>query len=84
MIRFFLYFNLLFIITFLLLLIKGKSPWLKVLSNRLMVTCIVIEIVLYAVWTGLEMVLDLAIVFAILGFVDVQFLSVYLRKKGDL
>ena len=84
MIRFFLYFNLLFIITFLLLLIKGKSPWLKVLSNRLMATCIVIEIVLYAVWTGLEMVLDLAIVFAILGFVDVQFLSVYLRKKGDL
>lgn len=84
MIKFFMIGNLIAILIFLLLLAKGKSPWLKVLSNRLLVTCLVIQIVLYAVFTQSSILLDVAIVFAILGFVDVQFLSVYLRKKGDL
>lgn len=76
--------NLLAIAIFITLVILGKNPWLKVLSNRLMITCLVIQIVLYSVFKEMEMLLDVAIVIAILGFVDVQFLSVFLRKKGDL
>lgn len=84
MIKVFMLLNLIFILVFLVLVIIGKTPWIKVLSNRLLITLMVIEIVLYSILRNLEMVLDIAIVFAILGFVDVQFMSVFLRKKGDL
>lgn len=75
--------NLVFIIALTVLVFASKSPFSKVLSNRLLVTCLVIEIVFYAVYKESSMALDLAIVFAVLGFVDVQFLSVFLRRKGD-
>jgi len=84
MIKVFMVINLFIILIFLMLLIKGKSPWIKALSNRLLITCLIIEIVLYAVHANQPVILDIAIVFAILGFVDIQFLSVYLRKRGDL
>lgn len=84
MIEIFLYINTVFIAAMGVLVFVGKSPWIKVLSVRILITCIIIEIVLFAVEKNLSNVLDVAIVFAILGFVDVKFLSVFLRKKGDL
>lgn len=79
-----LYINLAFIITMLMLIFFGKSPWVKALSHRLLITLIIIEIVLYSIVKEINILLDIAIVFAVIGFVDVQFLSVFLRKKGDL
>lgn len=84
MIEFFLYLNATLIISMLILVIFSKTPWAKVLSVRLLFTCIIIEIVLFGLFKELNTALDIAITFAILGFVDIQFLSVFLRKKGDL
>lgn len=84
MIEIFLYLNIVFIAAMLFLVVLSKSPWAKVLSNRLLVTCLVVEIVLFAVYTDSSFALDVALAFAVLGFVDIQFLTVFLRKKGEL
>lgn len=75
--------NLVFIIVLTVMVFISKTPFAKVLSNRLLITCLVTEIVFYAVHINSSMVLDIAIAIAVLGFVDVQFLSVFLRRKGD-
>ncbi len=84
MIEVFLYVNMVFIASMVVLVIFSKSPWAKVLSNRLLVTCLVVEIVLFAIYTNSSFALDVALAFAVLGFVDIQFLTVFLRKKGEL
>lgn len=66
------------------LVFVGKTPWIKALSVRIFITCIIISIVLFAVDSNMSYALDIAIIFSILGFIDVQFISVFLRKKGDL
>lgn len=84
MIKVYLYINLVFIVAFVVLVFLSKSPWAKVLANRLLVTSLVVEVVLFAVHSNSTMALDIALAFAVLGFVDVQIFSVYMRKKGDL
>ncbi len=84
MIELYMYANLVFIAALFALVLLSKSPWAKVLANRLLVTCLVVEAALYAVNRNSALLIDIALAFAILGFVDVQIYSVYLRKKGDL
>lgn len=74
----------LFLLTALVLLIRSRSGFSRILYLSLISTLIVAEIVLWAVHTAKSMYLDVALAFALLGFMDVQFYSVYLRKKGDL
>lgn len=67
-----------------ILLLRSRTGFERILYVSLISTLIAAEIVLYAVYAGEEMYLDVALVFALLGFMDVQFFSVYLRRKGNL
>ncbi len=78
------YINTAFVCLMLLLVYLSRSPWAKVLSNRLAGTFLVTGIVLHAIARESSGALDVALAFSILAFVDVQFLSVFLRKKGEL
>ena len=66
------------------LVICGRLAWLRLLSLSLMTGLIVVAIILYAAYTGISMYLDVALAFALLGFVDIQFFSVFLRRRGGL
>lgn len=75
---------LVFLAAVLVLLIRSHSSFTRILLMSLFSALVAAEIVLYAVYTGEDMYLDVALVFALLGFMDVQFFAVYLRKKGGL
>lgn len=71
------------IICFILLL-RAREAFSRVLFLGLISSLIVAAITLWAVHVGESMYLDIALVFAVLGFMDVQFFAVYLRRRGDL
>lgn len=83
MILFFLFLTLLSLAGVLVFIAAGHTAWNRILGLNLAASLGVLAIVLWAVHTGLAMFLDIAIAFALLGFMDVQFFAVYLRKKGD-
>ena len=68
----------------LLLLVRARTGFERVLLLSLLSSLITAEAVLYAAHTGRSMYLDVALASALLGFLDVQFYAVYLRRKGDL
>lgn len=67
-----------------ILLLRAREAFSRVLFLSLLSALTVAAIVLWAVHTGEWMYLDVALVFALLGFMDIQFYAVYLRRKGDL
>ncbi len=66
------------------LLIKSKGAFSRILLFSLLSSFVVIAIVLLSVLDGKEVYLDIAITLTLLGFIDIQFYAVYLRRKGDL
>lgn len=66
------------------LFVRSREAFSRVLLLSLLSSLTVAAIVLWAVRTGEGMYLDVALTFALLGFMDVQFYAVYLRRKGDL
>lgn len=68
----------------LLLLLRVREAFSRVLFLGLESALTIAAIVLWAVHTGEGMYLDVALAFAVLGFMDVQFYAVYLRRKGEL
>lgn len=84
MINIFLIVNLLCILLFLYMILFGHLVWIKLLGLNLSTSTIVVEIVLYAVKTNLDMYLDVALAFALIGFVGTQFIAVFIRKQGTL
>ena len=67
----------------LLPLVRARTGFERVLLMSLLSSLVTAEIVLYAAHTGRAMYLDVALACALLGFLDVQFYAVYLRRKGD-
>ena len=84
MIEFYLCINLVLIAAAFVFAIAVKTGWDRLLFISLASALITVEIVLYAVLTGQTMYLDIALAFVLLGFMDIQFFSVFLRRKGDL
>lgn len=84
MIDIFLIVNMLCIILFLYMALRGRLVWTKLLGLNLATSTIVVEIVLYAVKTNLDMYLDIALAFALIGFIGTQFIAVFIRKQGVL
>ena len=84
MIPFALGFILVCLLVCFVLLLRAREAFSRVLFLGLLSALIVAAIVLWAVHTGEGMYLDAALAFALLGFMDVQFYAVYLRRKGDL
>lgn len=76
--------NILCIPLFLYMALKGRLIWIKLLGLNLSSSTVVVEIVLYAVKTNLDMYLDIALAFALIGFVGTQFIAVFIRKQGTL
>ena len=64
-------------------IIKGPSIWDRLLGFNLFSVHIVLIILFYSVRTGLYYLIDIALVYALLGFISVMFIARYIDKdKG--
>ncbi len=70
------------ILTFSIL--KGPTLWDRVLSSNLCCSITAISILLFAIVTGVEYYVDVALVFVLVGFVGTQFYSVFVSRFGKL
>jgi len=66
----------------LIRILLGPSLWDRLLGLNMVASQLLALIVLYASYKEMSMYLDLAIVYALLGFVGIIFLSIYVQRKG--
>lgn len=60
----------------------GPTIWDRLLSLNLIASQLLGLIIVYASYKNTSMYVDLAIVYALLGFVGITFLSIYIQRKG--
>ena len=79
------YICLLFLLLYMLLIIKGPSIWDRLLGLNLAATKIVLIIIAAAALFNLNYLLDLAIVYEVFGFISTIFIALFIaerKKKG--
>ncbi len=64
-------------------MILGPSVWDRLLSLNLLTSKVIMILVLLAVVFKETYILDLAIVYALLGFVGVMFIAISIQKRGQ-
>ena len=77
---------LLFLLLYIVRIVKGPSIWDRLLGMNLISTKIVIIIIIFASFQDTAYLLDFAIVYVLLGFIGTIFISRFLlgRVKGGL
>lgn len=65
-------------------IILGPSIWDRLLGFNLFSLHIVLIILLYAVKTGLYYLIDMALVYALLGFISIIFIARYIKRGGKV
>lgn len=65
-------------------IIKGPSVWDRLLGLNLFSINMIILMVLYALMTDLSYLLDIAITYALLGFIGIVFIARFIQRKGKI
>jgi len=65
-------------------IIKGPSVWDRLLGLNLFSLNMIILLVLYALYTELNYLLDIAITYALLGFIGIVFIARFIQGKGKI
>ena len=78
--------NLLFLLSLfsLLRVLIGNSIWDKILAFNLFSAKFILIILIYAVVTDLSYLIDVAMVYALLGFVSIVFITRFIQRKGEI
>ena len=78
--------GLLFILSLfsLLRVLIGKDIWDKILGFNLFTSKFILIILIYSVITELNYLLDIALVYALLGFVSIVFITRFIQRKGKI
>ncbi len=78
--------NLLFLLSLfsLLRVLIGNSIWDKILAFNLFSAKFILIILIYAVVTDLSYLVDVAMVYALLGFVSIVFITRFIQRKGEI
>ncbi len=71
-------------IYYLYLLIKGPSVWDRLLALNLFSVTMIIVMIIYALMKNLDYLLDIAIVYALLGFIGIVFMARFIQRKGKI
>ncbi len=66
----------------LLRILIGPTLWDRLLGLNMVASKLLVLIVLYASLKNQSMFLDLALVYAMLGFIGIIFISIYVQRKG--
>lgn len=81
--NFFVIFSLISIF-YLYRIIKGPSIWDRLLSLNLFFVTMLIVMIIYALIEQLDFLLDIAIVYALLGFIGIAFTARFIQRKGKI
>ena len=78
--------GLLFILSLfsLLRVLIGKDIWDKILGFNLFTSKFILIILIYSVISELNYLLDIAMVYALLGFVSIVFITRFIQRKGKI
>lgn len=68
----------------LLRVLIGQSIWDKILGFNLFSSKFILIILMYALVTDLNYLLDLAMVYTLLGFVSIVFITRFIQRKGKI
>ena len=77
----FLWILLLFLVPYVILILKGPSNWDRLLGMCLISTKITLIAILFAVLNDLSFLIDFAFIYVLLGFISVFFITVYWVKQ---
>lgn len=72
------------VLVLLAFMIKGPTVWDRLISLNLMSLKLAMLIIVYSVYTGSNLMLDIAMTYSIIGFLSVSMLSRFLLKGGRL
>lgn len=72
------------LLALLVYVLRGPTIWDRMQGLNLISSTLTLAIVLYAFGSGEAVVLDIAIAFGLLGFVGIQFIAVFVRKRGNI
>ena len=73
-----------FVLFVLLRIIIGPTIWDRLLGLNMIASKILIAIVILAHLSGLNYLLDIALVYAVLGFLGIVLISRFAARKGNL
>lgn len=68
----------------LLRVLIGSSIWDKILAFNLFSSKFILIILIYALVTDLSYLIDVAMVYALLGFVSIVFITRFIQRKGKI
>jgi multicomponent Na+:H+ antiporter subunit F len=72
------------IVLILIRVILGPSIWDRLLGLNVISAKIIMSIVIFALIINKAYLLDVALVFSLLGFIGTVFIAQFVEKKGDL
>ncbi len=64
--------------------ISGPSIWDRLLGFNLFSSKVIMIIILIALFSNQSYLLDIALVYALLGFVGIVFIAGFIQKKGKI
>ncbi len=84
MLNIFMYIFVAILVFHLYRIIKGPSVWDRLLGLNLFSINMIILMILYALINNLHYLLDIAIVYALLGFISIVFIARFIQRKGKI
>lgn len=74
----------LFMMLVLLLIWRGPTIWDRLLGMNMISSKLILCIILFAVLTDLPYLIDIAIVYALIGFIGTVFIALFIRQRGRI
>lgn len=73
-----------FMMLMLLLIWRGPTIWDRLLGMNMISSKLILCIILFAVLTDLPYLIDIAIVYALIGFIGTVFIALFIRQRGRI
>jgi len=73
-----------FMMLMLLLIWRGPTIWDRLLGMNMISSKLILCILLFAILTDLPYLIDIAIVYALIGFIGTVFIALFIRQRGRI
>lgn len=74
----------LFMMLMLLLIWRGPTIWDRLLGMNMISSKLILCIILFAVFSDLSYLIDIAMVYALIGFIGTVFIALFIRQRGRI
>lgn len=73
-----------FMMLMLFLIWRGPTIWDRLLGMNMISSKLILCIILFAVLSDLPYLIDIAIVYALIGFIGTVFIALFIRQRGRI